>query len=105
MGVLEVLVILAVLVAVVRAAVQERDDERVFEPDRERVRRPSLRTRAGHQLVAQQRPAARAVDQDISRLRWIEDRLDALFVDAIGAVAATEPATRYDASWTIRVRV
>ena len=36
--VLDVLVVLAVLVAVVRLAVQEGDDERVLEPDLERVR-------------------------------------------------------------------
>ena len=36
--VLDVLVVLAVLVAVVRLAVEEGDDERVLEPDLERVR-------------------------------------------------------------------
>jgi hypothetical protein len=42
--VLDVLVVLAELIAVVRLAVQERDDERVFEPDLERVRGSIRRT-------------------------------------------------------------
>jgi hypothetical protein len=38
MRLLDVLVVLAMFVAVVCLAVQEGDDERVFEPDLERVR-------------------------------------------------------------------
>ena len=49
--VLEILVVLAVLVAVVRPVVQEGDDERVLEPDLERVRAAIRRTGAGHQLI------------------------------------------------------
>ena len=68
MRVLDVLVVLAVLVAVVRLPVEERDDERVLEPDVERVRASVHLGGAGNKVVAQQRPAARAVDQDVARL-------------------------------------
>jgi hypothetical protein len=49
---LEVLVVLAVLVAVVRLAVEERDDERVLETDLERVR--PIGHRPGNQVVSKQ---------------------------------------------------
>ena len=45
--VLDVLVVLAVLVAVVRLPVEERDDERVLEPDLERVRAASASPEPG----------------------------------------------------------
>jgi hypothetical protein len=52
--VLNVLVVLAVLVAVVRLAVQEGDDERVFELDLERIRVSIRCAGTGHQLIAKQ---------------------------------------------------
>jgi hypothetical protein len=41
----------------------------------------------------------------LHELRWLEDGLDALFIDVVGTVRAIESATRYGASWTIRVRL
>jgi hypothetical protein len=67
--VLDVLVILAVLVAVVRLPIQEGDDERVFEPDLYCVRAFVHLAGAGNQVISEQRVAARAVDQDVSRLQ------------------------------------
>ena len=68
-GVLDVLVVLAELVAVVLLAVEERDDEGVLEPDLERVRAVVRLTGPGHhQVISKQRLAAGAVDQDVSRL-------------------------------------
>ena len=61
--VLDVLVVLAVLVAVVRLAVQERDDERVLEPDVERVRaavRPVRRRAPGDRGAATCCPCSRS---------------------------------------------
>src|SRR4029453_3807285 len=65
--VLGVLGVLADLVAVVELAVQEGDDERVLEQDVERVR-DIVHAGARHQLIPQQRPAARAVDEDVARV-------------------------------------
>jgi hypothetical protein len=52
--VLGVLVVLAVLVAVVRLAVEKRDDERILEPDLERVRAFDRLARAGRQVISEQ---------------------------------------------------
>ena len=56
------------LVAVVRLSVQERDDERVLEPDVERVRAFGHLPGAGNEVISEQGPAARGVDEDVSRL-------------------------------------
>jgi hypothetical protein len=68
-GILDVLVVLAVLVAVVGLPVQEGDDERVFEPDLERVRSFVYVARSGNQVISEQRPVACGVDEDISRFK------------------------------------
>ena len=60
-----VLVVLAVFVALVRLAVQKRDDERVLEPDLEGVGAGDHVARSGHEVVSEQRLAAGAVDQDV----------------------------------------
>ena len=67
--VVDVLVILAVFVAVVRPAIQKGDDERVLEPQLERIRVSIRRPGTGHQLIPEQRIAARAVDHDVSPLK------------------------------------
>ncbi len=64
--VFEVFGVLTIFVAVVFLAVQEGDDQRVFEPDGERVRAFPL-ARAGNQMISKQGPGSRAVDEDVSR--------------------------------------
>ncbi len=66
--VLDVLVVLAVLVAVVRLPVQEGDDERVLESDLDGIRAFDDLAGPGSEVVSKQRPAARGVDEDVSRL-------------------------------------
>src|SRR6478736_2012693 len=66
--VLAVLGVLAKLVAVVLLAVEEGDDERVLEPDIERVRAISHLAGAGSEVISKQGPAARGVDEDVSGL-------------------------------------
>ena len=60
--VLDVLGVLAGLVAVVALPVQERDDERVFESHLDRVRAFVILAGAGNQLISEDRPATRGVD-------------------------------------------
>ena len=64
----DVLVVLAVLVAVVRLPVEERDDERVLEQHRVGVGEAVDLLVLGEQAVAQQRLRAGAVDHDVARL-------------------------------------
>src|SRR4026209_2467249 len=66
--VLDVLGVLAVLVAVVLLPVEERYDDHVFESYLERVRAFTLRAGGGNQMISEQWPAAGGVDEDISRL-------------------------------------
>jgi hypothetical protein len=88
--VLDVLVVLAVLVAVVWLAVQEGDDERVFESDLDRVHADIHFAKASRQVVSKQRVAAGAVDQDVSRL----EHRHGVFRrhDGSGALHRTRPA-------------
>lgn len=66
--VLDVLVVLAVLVTGVRLVVQEGHDERVLEEEAERVRVSVHTAGARDQPIPKERPAARAIDQDVARL-------------------------------------
>ena len=64
-----VLVVLAKLVAVVRLPVQECDDDRVLEANVDGVGSLNHRTGARYQVITQQRPGTRAIDQGIPRLQ------------------------------------
>jgi hypothetical protein len=68
MRVPDVLGVLAGLVAVVLLAVQEGDDERIFEANLERVRAFIRLSGATNQMISKHRHAARAVDERVTRL-------------------------------------
>ena len=69
--VLGVLVVLAELVAGVAAAVEEGDDDGVLELEADRVGAFDARARLRVEVIAQQRLATGAVDEDVSRLEHL----------------------------------
>ena len=57
-----------ILVADIRLTIQERDDERIFKPDLERIGAYAHQLDGGRNVVPKQRVAACAVDQNVFRL-------------------------------------
>ena len=78
--VLDVLVVLAVLVAVVRLPVQEGDDERVLESDLDGICAFDHLAGPGNEVVSKQRPAA---------------RLESMRTSPAGALRSRRPPSRW----------